>query len=110
MSPRQGHRYRCWRVESDPHATEPGWWRDAIVYQVYLRSFADSDGDGTGDIPGLCSRLDYLHALGVDAIWVNPWYVSPLDDGGYDVADYRRIHPLFGDLNDVHELIEETRA
>lgn len=97
-------------MESDPHATEPGWWRDAIVYQVYLRSFADSDGDGTGDIPGLCSRLDYLHALGVDAIWVNPWYVSPLDDGGYDVADYRQIHPLFGDLNDVHELIEETRA
>jgi alpha-glucosidase len=86
------------------------WWRDAVVYQVYLRSFADSSGDGTGDITGLRSRLDYLVELGVDAIWVNPWYESPLNDGGYDVADYRAIHPLFGTLDDARLLIKEARS
>jgi alpha-glucosidase len=86
------------------------WWRDAVVYQVYLRSFADSSGDGTGDIAGLRSRLDYLVELGVDAIWVNPWYESPLNDGGYDVADYRAIHPLFGTLDDARLLIKEARS
>jgi alpha-glucosidase len=86
------------------------WWRHAVVYQVYLRSFADGDGDGIGDIPGVRSRLPYLAALGVDAIWVNPWYESPMRDGGYDVADYRRINPLFGTLEDARALIEEARA
>lgn len=80
-----------------------------MVYQVYLRSFADGDGDGTGDIAGLRSRLDYLEELGVDAIWVNPWYESPLNDGGYDVADYRSIHPLFGTLDEARNLIKEAR-
>ncbi|MGH8950445.1 MAG: glycoside hydrolase family 13 protein [Acidimicrobiia bacterium] len=84
------------------------WWRHAVVYQVYLRSFADGDGDGTGDIAGLRSRLTYLHSLGVDAIWINPWYESPLNDGGYDVADYRRIDPRFGSLHDATALIEEA--
>lgn len=83
------------------------WWRDAVVYQVYLRSFADSDGDGTGDIPGLRSRLQYLKSLGIDAIWVNPWYESPLNDGGYDVADYRGINSSFGTLEDAKALIED---
>jgi alpha-glucosidase len=85
------------------------WWRHAVVYQIYLRSFADGDGDGTGDISGLISRLSYLSSLGVDAIWVNPWYVSPLIDGGYDVADYRDINPLFGTLDQAKELIVKAR-
>ncbi len=84
------------------------WWRRAAFYQVYVRSFADGNGDGTGDIAGLRSRLPYLHALGVDAIWVNPWYRSPLHDGGYDVADYRQIDPRFGTLEEAVALIAEA--
>jgi alpha-glucosidase len=87
----------------------PGqWWRDAVTYQVYLRSFADSDGDGDGDIAGLRARLPYLRDLGVDAIWVNPWYPSPMVDGGYDVSDYRDIAPLFGTLADADALLREA--
>jgi alpha-glucosidase len=85
------------------------WWRHAAVYQVYIRSFADGNGDGTGDLAGLRSRLGYLASLGVDAVWVNPWYVSPLNDGGYDVADYRDIDPRFGTVDEAEELIEEAR-
>ncbi|MGD2101913.1 MAG: glycoside hydrolase family 13 protein [Acidimicrobiia bacterium] len=84
------------------------WWRHAVVYQVYVRSFADGNGDGTGDIEGIRSRLPYLRSLGVDAIWVNPWYDSPLHDGGYDVADYRAIHPDFGTLDEARLLIQEA--
>ncbi|MEQ8717022.1 MAG: alpha-amylase family glycosyl hydrolase [Acidimicrobiales bacterium] len=84
------------------------WWRQGVVYQIYIRSFADSDGDGTGDIGGIRSRLDHLVALGVDAIWVNPWYESPLADGGYDVTDYRAIDERFGTLDDVDHLIAEA--
>lgn len=85
------------------------WWRHSVVYQVYIRSFADSNGDGTGDVNGLRSRLPYLQDLGVDAVWVNPWYASPLADGGYDVADYRRIEPRYGSLDDAEALIAEAR-
>ncbi|UXY17768.1 glycoside hydrolase family 13 protein [Streptomyces cynarae] len=85
-----------------------GSWRSAVIYQVYIRSFADGDGDGVGDIAGLRSRLPYLADLGVDAIWINPWYPSPLADGGYDVADYRDIHPAFGTLDDAERLITEA--
>ena len=88
----------------------PDWWRDAVVYQVYPRSFADSDGDGMGDIPGLISRLDYLEDLGVDAIWISPYYTSPLHDGGYDVADYRSIDARLGTMDDVDRLIEQAHA
>lgn len=84
------------------------WWRSAVVYQVYPRSFADSDGDGTGDISGIRSRLPYLSDLGVDAIWISPWYTSPLLDGGYDVADYRDINPEFGTLADADALVREA--
>ena len=86
------------------------WWRDAVIYQVYLRSFADGNGDGTGDIAGLRSRLPYIRSLGVDGIWVNPWYESPFHDGGYDVADYRSIHPKFGTLEEAKALIDEVHA
>ena len=84
------------------------WWRHGAVYQIYPRSFADSDSDGTGDVQGIRSRLGYLRDLGVDAIWVCPWYPSPLNDGGYDVADYRDIHPLFGTLADAEALIDDA--
>ena len=75
----------------------PAWWRDAVIYQVYVRSFADSDGDGIGDLRGVRERLPYLKDLGVDAVWLTPFYASPQADGGYDVADYRAVDPLFGD-------------
>jgi alpha-glucosidase len=89
-------------------AQSADWWRSAVVYQVYPRSFADSDGDGTGDVNGIRSRLPYLADLGVDAIWISPWYPSPLLDGGYDVSDYRDINPEFGTLEDADALIEEA--
>ena len=73
-----------------------GWWRSAVIYQIYPRSFSDSDGDGIGDIPGITSRLDYLSALGIDVIWLSPVYSSPQDDNGYDISDYQNIDPLFG--------------
>ncbi len=91
--------------------TDPSpWWRDAIVYQLYIRSFADGDGDGIGDIAGMRSRLPYLRDLGVDAVWVNPWFVSPMVDGGYDVADYRDIDPSFGTLADAEAFIADAHA
>ena len=87
---------------------DPTWWRHAVIYQVYVRSFADANGDGTGDLAGVRSRLPYLRDLGVDAIWFTPWYVSPLADGGYDVADYRAIDPAFGTLEEAEALIAEA--
>ena len=86
------------------------WWRNAVVYQVYVRSFCDTDGDGTGDLAGVRSKLDYLKALGVDALWFNPWYPSPMADSGYDVSDYRSIDPSFGTLADAETLITQARA
>jgi alpha-glucosidase len=82
------------------------WWRQAVVYQVYPRSFADSNADGIGDLPGLASRVGYLAELGVDAIWLSPFYPSALADGGYDVADYRDVHPQLGTLADFDRLID----
>ena len=85
---------------------DPDWWRRAVVYQVYPRSFSDSNGDGIGDIPGLTSRLDHLDELGVDVVWLSPVYRSPQDDNGYDISDYQDIDPLFGSLAELDALIE----
>jgi oligo-1,6-glucosidase len=85
-------------------------WRRWVVYQVYPRSFADSDGDGVGDLRGIISRVDYLHRLGVDVVWLSPVYRSPMDDNGYDISDYTDIDPLFGTLADLDELIAELHA
>ena len=90
--------------------TDPTWWRSAVIYQVYVRSFADGNGDGTGDLQGVRERLPYLRDLGVDAIWFTPWYLSPLADGGYDVADYRAIDPAFGTLEEAEALIVDALA
>ncbi|MFB6894518.1 alpha-amylase family glycosyl hydrolase [Kitasatospora sp. NPDC056327] len=87
---------------------DSGWWRDAVIYQVYPRSFADSNGDGTGDLPGVRSRLPYLRDLGVDAVWLSPFYASPQADAGYDVADYRAVDPVFGTLEDADGLIRDA--
>ncbi|RJL24183.1 glycoside hydrolase family 13 protein [Bailinhaonella thermotolerans] len=84
------------------------WWRDAVIYQVYVRSFADSDGDGIGDLPGIRSRLPYLAELGVDALWLTPFFTSPMADFGYDVADYRDVDPVFGDLTDFKQLVHDA--
>lgn len=91
-------------------AADASWWRDAVVYQIYPRSFADADGDGVGDLPGISSRLSYLAGLGVDAVWLSPWYRSPMADAGYDIADYRDIDPLFGTLEDAAALLDAAHA
>jgi alpha-glucosidase len=92
-------------VPDAPGPAAAAWHRTAVTYEVYLRSFADGSGDGVGDLAGIMARLPYLRDLGVDALWITPWYVSPMADGGYDVADYRDIDPLFGTLAEAGQLI-----
>ena len=91
-----------------PSRSERVWWRDAVTYQIYIRSFADANGDGKGDVEGIRSRLPYLKELGVDAIWITPWYPSPQVDHGYDVADYMAIEPDYGTLAEAEQLIREA--
>ncbi|MGA0902450.1 MAG: alpha-amylase family glycosyl hydrolase, partial [Candidatus Nanopelagicaceae bacterium] len=90
-----------------PRGVRP-WWRDAVTYQIYIRSFADSNGDGIGDVEGIRSKLGYLQKLGVDAIWITPWYPSPQNDHGYDVSDYMNIEPDYGTLKDAERLIKDA--
>jgi alpha-glucosidase len=89
---------------------DPHWWRHAVIYQIYPRSFADGNGDGLGDIDGIRARLSHVAELGVDAIWISPWYPSPMADAGYDVSDYRDIEPRFGDLAGAEALLREAHA
>ncbi|MHA7139966.1 MULTISPECIES: glycoside hydrolase family 13 protein [unclassified Arthrobacter] len=93
---------------TDTPTTLSPWWADAVIYQIYPRSFADGNADGMGDLPGVRSRLPYLRKLGVDAIWLSPFYVSPQADAGYDVADYRDVDPLFGTLADFDSMLAEA--
>src|SRR5262245_19121879 len=81
------------------------WWKRAVIYQIYPRSFSDSNGDGIGDLRGICARLDYLVELGVHALWLSPIYPSPMADFGYDVEDYTAIHPLFGTMAEFDALL-----
>ena len=96
--------------ENKPLPTDDDWWRGAVIYQIYPRSFADATGDGIGDLPGITIRLDDLQQLGVDAIWLSPFMTSPQKDAGYDVADYRDVDPLFGTLADFDEMLAEAHA
>jgi oligo-1,6-glucosidase len=89
---------------------QDAWWKSAVVYQIYPRSFADANGDGIGDLKGIISKLDYLQTLGVDVIWLSPIFTSPQDDNGYDISDYQGIDPMFGTLEDVDELLDEAHA
>lgn len=88
---------------------EKNWWKEAVVYQIYPRSFKDSNNDGIGDLQGIIQKLDYLDKLGIDVIWLNPIYESPNDDNGYDISNYKKIMNDFGDMNDFNQLLEEAQ-
>ncbi|HET7611420.1 MAG TPA: alpha-glucosidase family protein [Rhodanobacteraceae bacterium] len=90
--------------------SDVSWWRGAVIYQIYPRSFLDTNGDGVGDLPGIIERLDYVAGLGVDAVWIAPFFKSPMADFGYDVADYRQVDPLFGTLGDFDRLLDKAHA
>src|SRR5437016_4237561 len=85
---------------------DPLWYKDAIIYELHVRAFQDSGADGIGDFRGLCQRLDYLQDLGVTAIWLLPFYPSPLKDDGYDIADYSTVNPVYGNLRDFRDFLD----
>src|SRR3984893_1484645 len=93
--------------QTDAHGRQ--WWQDAVFYEIYPRSFADSNNDGIGDLNGITSKLDYLKDLGVDAIWVTPCFPSPQVDFGYDVSDYEAIDPMYGTMNDFDRMVSEGK-
>ena len=90
--------------------TVQNWWRGAVIYQIYPRSFLDTNGDGVGDLPGILAKLDYIASLGVDAIWISPFFTSPMADFGYDIADFRGVDPLFGTLADFDRVLDKAHA
>ena len=96
-------------VEDKDACPDDDWWRDTIAYEIYVKSFKDSDGDGTGDLNGITSELDHLQNLGVGAVWLTPCYSSPQADNGYDIADYYSIDPTYGTMKDMDRLIEEAK-
>src|SRR6202023_3586764 len=89
---------------------DPFWYRDAVIYQLHVKSFFDSNNDGVGDFPGLIKRLDYLAEVGINALWLLPFYPSPRRDDGYDIADYSGVHPEYGNVADVRTFIREAHA
>src|ERR1700734_2977151 len=91
-------------------ATDPLWYKDAIIYELHVRAFADSNGDGIGDFPGLLSRLDYLQELGGTCLWILPFFPSPLRDDGYDIADYTSVNPSYGTIDDFKQFLDEAHA
>ena len=93
-----------------PSAVDPLWYKDAVIYQLHVKTFADSNGDGIGDFKGLTGKLDYLRDLGVDCLWLLPMYPSPFRDDGYDIADYCSIHPSYGTLDDFAEFLDAAHA
>src|ERR1700712_5757338 len=86
------------------------WWQTAVIYQIYPRSFQDSDGDGVGDLRGITARLPYLAELGIDAVWISPIFRSPMKDFGYDIADYTAVDPLFGSMDDFDALLQTAHS
>jgi maltose alpha-D-glucosyltransferase/alpha-amylase len=95
-------------VQAAAAETDPHWYKDALIYQTHIKAFHDANGDGVGDFEGLIQKLDYIQELGVSAIWLLPFYPSPLKDDGYDIADYRTINPAYGTMRDVKRLIHEA--
>ena len=93
-----------------PRGSDPLWYKDAIIYQLHVKSFCDSNADGIGDFRGLLQRLDYIEALGVTCLWLLPFFASPLRDDGYDVADYRQIHPDYGTLEDFQAFLHAAHG
>jgi maltose alpha-D-glucosyltransferase/alpha-amylase len=97
------------QITAEPQTSEPAlWYKDALIYELHVRAFYDSNGDGIGDFPGLTQKLDYLHDLGVTALWLLPFYPSPLKDDGYDIADYTDVHPAYGTLHDFKVFLKEA--
>lgn len=93
---------------NDASAADPLWYKDAIIYQMHVKAFCDANGDGIGDFAGLVQRLDYIQELGVNTIWLQPFYPSPQRDDGYDISDYRDVHPDYGTLEDFRAFIREA--
>src|SRR3954470_23886474 len=98
------------QIDVQPKAQNELWYLDAIIYQLHVKAFADSNGDGIGDFAGLTQKLDYIRDLGVNTIWVMPFYPSPLRDGGYDVQDYEDVHPPYGTLEDFKRFLDAAHA